>query len=68
MNNFEMPVMELVSFSVDDIIRTSEGGGSGANGFSIGNNYKKAGHVDMGSDASNITKAWSEAISTNMGA
>ena len=60
MNNFEMPVMELVSFSAEDIIRTSEGGDQGAKSFAIGNEYKRAGTVTlMGGE--NVTKMWNGA-------
>ena len=60
MNNFEMPVMELVSFSAEDIIRTSDGGDQSANSFDIGNDYKKAGTVTlMGGE--NVTTIWNGA-------
>ena len=63
MNNFEMPVMELVSFSADDIIRTSDG--SDANGFTIGTeNTVKRTRVSM-SDPT-IASKWAEAVSTKM--
>ena len=62
MNNFEMPVMEIVSFSADDIIRTSDGTPTG---FKYGRDASvKVSKSLMGDDG--LTTQWSEFIDAKM--
>jgi len=62
MNNFEMPVLELVSFSADDIIRTSDGTPTG---FKYGRDASVKVSKNLMAD-SGLKTQWSEFIDAKM--